>query len=148
MSKEVDAAAASAARTAASDLGRTKIEAWFMWDLSLMIAAGGLRVIHALISGHETSVLAIASSVAQMVWFHLRGGRMPPSRWPAVAQIVRIGLCGVVLAALPPGSRLVILLLDRAARSAASSKLRARICSLKLAGLAPTSRLVLGKLEP
>jgi hypothetical protein len=112
-----------------------------MWDFGLMLCAAGLRVIHALLSGHATPALALTSSLAQMAWLQLRGGGAAPSRWWTASQIVRIGLCGVVFAILPPGSRLVVSLLDRAARSAACSRFCARMCALKLADLAPTSRL-------
>jgi hypothetical protein len=118
-----------------------------MWDLGLLVGAAGLRVIHALASGHAAPALALASSVMQMAWLQLRGRNIPSSRWWTLGQLARIGLCSVVFAALPPGSRLIVSLLHRAARSDACSRLCARACLLKSADLAPTSRLALGKHE-
>jgi hypothetical protein len=112
-----------------------------MWEFGLTLFVAGLNVIHAVSSGHAPPALALTSSLAQLAWLQLRGGSAAPSRWWTVSQIVRIGLRGVVFAILPPGSRLVVWLLDRAARSAACSRFCDRICALKLADLAPTSRL-------
>jgi len=76
-----------------------------------------LREFQALTFGHTVPAVALTSSVAQTAWVHLRCRGVPSSRSSAIGQIARIGLCSVIFAALPPGSRLVVLLLERAARS-------------------------------
>jgi len=93
-----------------------------MWDCGLLIGAAELRVIHALISDHAASALALASWITQVAWLQLRSRGVPPSRRSTIAQLVRIGLSGIVFAALPPGSRLVVTLVDRAARLAVCSR--------------------------
>ena len=119
-----------------------------MWDLGLLIGAVGLRVIHALASCHAAQALALTSSVAQVAWLRLSRRDGPASPWWAFAQLARIGLYVVVLATLPPGSRLMVALLYRAARPDACSRLCAWTGSLKFADLAPTSPLAFGKQEP
>jgi len=92
-----------------------------MLDFLLVIGTAEflLREVQALTFGHTAPALALTSSVVQAAWVHLRGGGVPSSRSCTIRQIARIGLCSVIFAALPPGSRLVVLLLDRAARAAA-----------------------------
>lgn len=137
---------ASAVAFAASDESRWNIEARPMLDLYLLISASEvlLRDLQAL-TPHATPVLALTSSLTQIAWLQLRSRGPSGRRW-TVAQLVRIGLCGVIFAALPPGSRLVVSLLGRAARSTMISKLYVR--SLNSTALAPTSRLAFGKHEP
>ena len=114
-----------------------------MLDLYFLINASEvlLRDLRALTPDHATPVLALTSSLTQIAWLQLRSRGLSSGRRWTVAQLARIGLCGVIFAALPPGSRLVVWLLDRAARSAACSRFCARMCALKFADLAPTSRL-------
>lgn len=76
-----------------------------------------LRDVQALTFGHTAPAFALASTVIQTTWILMRGTGVPSSGWCAVGLIARIGLNRVIFAALPPGSRFVVLLLDRAARS-------------------------------
>jgi hypothetical protein len=119
------------------------VEARSMLDLHQVVGIAELllRVLHTLTFGHSAPAFALASSFAQMAWVQLCTRGVPSSRCCAISQLARVGLCGIIFAALPPGSRLVVLLLDRAARAFMRS-------SLKTAALAPTSWLELEKREP